>query len=80
MAMTLHFKFAEPLSVLFGGHICNQCNSIILKVHLNIFIWKAQLITTNTFLKLAIYTNKDKEIQNTKEQSTTMLIFIQQVT
>jgi len=20
----LHFKFAEPLSALFGGHICNQ--------------------------------------------------------
>jgi len=24
MAMTLHFKFAEPLSALFGGHICSQ--------------------------------------------------------
>jgi len=24
MAMTLLFKFAEPLLALFGGHICNQ--------------------------------------------------------
>jgi len=24
MTMTLHFNFAEPLSTLFGEHICNQ--------------------------------------------------------
>jgi len=39
------------------------CNSIILKVHYNIFIWKAQLITMNTYLKLTIYANNQgKEI------------------